>query len=84
MKPGGPRGSRRAARVALNERFGPPRCARPDRDVPALVCGYPLPCPHHTAIIEPARGTVTIPGRSTSPPLLPGRLRDLARALRRR
>ncbi len=23
-------------------------CAQPDRHVPKLVCGYPLPCPHHT------------------------------------
>jgi hypothetical protein len=22
-------------------------CQAPDRDVPALTCGYPLPCPHH-------------------------------------
>ena len=27
-------------------------CKQPDRDVPALVCGYPLPCPHHTAMID--------------------------------
>lgn len=25
-------------------------CKKPDRDVPALVCGYPLPCPHHTVV----------------------------------
>jgi len=24
-------------------------CSAPDRDVPAMRCGYPLPCPHHTA-----------------------------------
>lgn len=24
------------------------KCRQPDRDEPALVCGYPLPCPHHT------------------------------------
>lgn len=38
-------------------------CRSPDRDCPKLLCGYPLPCPWHTAIIdttvEPA--TVTIP-----------------------
>lgn len=27
-------------------------CKKPDRDVAALVCGYPLPCPHHTIVIE--------------------------------
>lgn len=34
-------------------------CKQPDRDVPALVCGYPIPCPHHTIVIED--GTVTVP-----------------------
>lgn len=23
-------------------------CDKPDRDVPKIKCGYPLPCPHHT------------------------------------
>ncbi len=27
-------------------------CKQPDRDCPKLVCGYPMPCPHHTAIID--------------------------------
>jgi len=27
-------------------------CNAPDRDVPKLKCGYPLPCPYHTAIVE--------------------------------
>ncbi len=27
-------------------------CRRPDRDCPKLVCGYPLPCPHHTVVID--------------------------------
>lgn len=27
-------------------------CARPDRDVPGLECGYPLPCPHHTVVVN--------------------------------
>lgn len=25
---------------------------RPDRHVPALKCGYPLPCPYHTVMIR--------------------------------
>lgn len=28
-------------------------CNHPDRHEPKLRCGYPLPCPHHTAIIDP-------------------------------
>ena len=27
-------------------------CRHPDRDEPKLMCGYPLPCPHHTVIID--------------------------------
>jgi len=27
-------------------------CKSPDRDVPSMKCGYPLPCPYHTAIID--------------------------------
>lgn len=27
-------------------------CNAPDKDMPKLKCGYPLPCPHHTAIID--------------------------------
>jgi len=27
-------------------------CKQSDRDVPGLVCGYPLPCPYHTIIID--------------------------------
>jgi hypothetical protein len=26
-------------------------CKAPDRDVPKLTCGYPMPCPHHTALV---------------------------------
>lgn len=27
-------------------------CQKLDRDVPKLICGYPLPCPHHTVMVE--------------------------------
>jgi len=27
-------------------------CKSPDRDAPGLECGYPLPCPHHTVVID--------------------------------
>lgn len=26
-------------------------CHAPDRHNPKLVCGYPLPCPHHSVLI---------------------------------
>jgi len=34
-------------------------CNKPDRDVPGIQCGYPLPCPYHTVVIE--KGNVKIP-----------------------
>ncbi len=27
-------------------------CEKPDRDVPGIICGHPLPCPHHTFILD--------------------------------
>lgn len=30
----------------------PLTCQRPDRHNPDLICGYPLPCPYHTVIVE--------------------------------
>ena len=36
-------------------------CKQPDRDVPRMMCGYPLPCPHHTLIADVAKQTVTVP-----------------------
>jgi len=27
-------------------------CKQPDRDVPGITCGHPLPCPYHTNVIE--------------------------------
>jgi len=26
-------------------------CEQPDRHVPRIKCGYPLPCPHHTVFV---------------------------------
>jgi hypothetical protein len=27
-------------------------CDEPDRDEPRIKCGYPIPCPYHTAMID--------------------------------
>jgi hypothetical protein len=35
-------------------------CRHPDRDVPKLMCGFPLPCPWHTAIIHADRTPPTV------------------------
>jgi hypothetical protein len=34
------------------------KCTHPDRHVPKLLCGYPLPCPWHTLIIEAPFGVM--------------------------
>jgi hypothetical protein len=42
------------------DKFG--MCNKPDRDVPSLTCGYPIPCPYHTITIDMKDSpTVTIP-----------------------
>lgn len=33
----------------------PNYCQRSDRHAPGLVCGYPLPCPHHTVVLTVAQ-----------------------------
>lgn len=35
-------------------------CKHPDRDCPKLLCGYPLPCPYHTAILHGDKQPPTI------------------------
>lgn len=27
-------------------------CEQPDREVPGIKCGYPIPCPWHTVIMD--------------------------------
>jgi hypothetical protein len=31
--------------------FWETHCRAPDRDVPGIKCGYPLPCPWHTVVV---------------------------------
>ena len=36
----------------MSKKSPPPQfCTCPDRHEPKLVCGYPMPCPFHTALI---------------------------------
>lgn len=44
---------------------GPMNCQRPDRDCPKLKCGYPLPCPYHTATMD-LEGRVALPPEKIS------------------
>lgn len=52
----------RRTRVLLEPAF----CQAADRDVPALTCGYPLPCPHHNfrRVVRVAVVIQKTPGRS--------------------
>lgn len=39
-------------------------CKHPDHGNPKMVCGYPIPCPYHTVVIDPGAKpvpTVTFP-----------------------
>lgn len=27
-------------------------CNKSDRDVPGTVCGFPIPCPYHTFVVD--------------------------------
>jgi len=62
-------------------------CKHPDRDQPKMVCGYPLPCPFHTIVIDATRvrsTEVTIPiSRSEVLPHA-GRLLDIGDAVGRK
>jgi len=58
-------------------------CKHPDRDSPKLLCGYPLPCPWHTVIIDTTAKppTVTIPITSDVAWNHRARLAEIAEAL---
>lgn len=58
-------------------------CKAPDRDVPDLMCGHPLPCPYHTAIIDASRSPCELRIPITAKQALRGRhhLEDVAAVL---
>lgn len=60
-------------------------CNRPDRDVPGLICGYPLPCPWHTVTIDTTSdpAVLSVPCTSTPAhdPELLDTLKDIGRAI---
>jgi len=37
-------------------------CKHSDKDSAALVCGHPLPCPHHTVVLEKKKMSILIIG----------------------
>lgn len=56
-------------------------CERPDRDAPKLVCGYPLPCPHHTVVVDIQARQVTLPPEVHPTPRLIQRFGNIIDAL---
>ena len=62
------------------------RCKKPDRDFPELICGYPLPCPWHTLVIDTTKEppTITIPATIEKPIKKKNlkRLKKIAKALK--
>lgn len=53
-------------------------CNRPDRDQPKILCGYPLPCPWHTAVIHADKQPPTLEVPVAVPPRALPRLVELA------
>lgn len=58
-------------------------CTQPDRHEPKLLCGYPLPCPHHTVVIDTTgiTATITTPVTANLPIVGELRLRQVAASL---
>ena len=65
------------------ERMGEGFCKRPDRDEPRMVCGYPLPCPHHSMVIDMTEEPTVIAKANHADPSQKTirRLREIAKAL---
>lgn len=58
-------------------------CDKPDRDVRSTRCGYPLPCPWHTAFVDltGAIPIILVPEQTPKPAVRD--IRRVAEALRR-
>jgi hypothetical protein len=58
-------------------------CNQPDRDVPKLKCGYPLPCPFHTVVVHPGtdRTTLEVPVEANVSETIKARLLDIGDAI---
>jgi len=61
-------------------------CTHPDWQCPELICGYPLPCPYHTVIIETESDPPMIKIPATIPqafePKLLDKLKKIANVLK--
>lgn len=60
------------------------RCKRPDRDVPQLVCDYPIPCRWHTLVVDTTcePPTITVPATAKAAMKSIRQLREIARDIK--
>lgn len=58
-------------------------CRHPDRDCPKLMCGYPLPCPHHTIIIDKDAVHIPLDSDVLKSERATQRVGDVAKAVRK-
>jgi hypothetical protein len=60
-------------------------CKHPDRDVPGIECGYPLPCPFHTIEVELKKdvSTVKMPEHRLLKPAEMDRVDEIIKALKK-
>ena len=66
----------------MNAELGERRnCTQPDRDEPGLVCGYPLPCPWHTIMID-ENGIVHLAPETPAQAALIEKIINVAKVLR--
>ena len=58
-------------------------CQHPDHDCPGLKCGYPLPCPYHTIIVDTTREPTQVTTPITSVQRIPHRILDAIEEIKR-
>jgi hypothetical protein len=56
-------------------------CQQPDRDCPPIICGHPLPCPHHTLVIDATKHPAVISGAEGLPPSVRQKIQQIADAM---
>lgn len=62
-------------------RGGSLTCSKPDRDEPGMICGYPLPCPWHSAVIDLSSDPPRVIMPLTALPKTMRRVKEIGEAL---
>ncbi len=58
----------------------PKTCQQPDRDEPKLTCGYPIPCPHHTVLVDATKLPALVTGAEHLPASIRRKLQQIGDA----